>query len=970
MTTTILSQWLTKTSPQRASHAIAALLAMALIRVFVPSTEGALSHRYSFSEPAGATTVKDSAGTADGAVQGAAGFTGSGALTLQGTGGYVDLPNGIVSSLNNATFEAWVTFQGGGGAWQRIFDFGSNSNGEDQQGTGTTYLFLTPRVGTTGALRFALSRAQGAGESPVLNGPSALPIGQQSHVAVTYDFSNKTAKLFLNGRQVAAGAVVTELKTIQDVNNWLGRSNWPDAYFNGSFNEFRIYDTALSGLDVALSALAGPDSTQRPDPGALQSISLTVSSEMVRGRTQQASVSADYANITGIAVTTESGTTYQSSDANVVKVSASGLLEAVGTGTATLTASHGSKQATKNVQVVLAPTPPAVLKHRYSFTENSGDAAKDSVGTAHGTLIGATFTGDGKADFLQANSAYIDLPNGIISALTNASFEAWFTFDGEAGVWQRVFDFGNNANGEDQQGTGSTYLFMTSRVGGNGPLRFAATLDPNGTPREIPILDGPVLPTGTEVYVAVTYNVAGRTGKLYYNGAQASSGEVTIPLNQIQDVNNWLGRSNWPDAFFDGQFNEFRIYEGILSDQQIAVNAALGPNALGGELGALASLRMQVNTNALVLGGLSAQASVFADFQNVKNVIVTAFADTTYASSDVKVATVTPAGRIDPVGAGTATISATYQGKQATATVTVAGQAGPAARLVHRYSFSDAAGSTVVKDSAGTADGALVGTGTFAGGKLTLTGTDGYVDLPNGIISSLTNATFEAWVTWNSARTWERIFDFGNSTAGEDASGAGETYLFLTPLGGSGVVRFASTVNSGGGEMPVLNGAARLIAGQETHLVVTYNMALGVARLYVNGQRVASGAATIPLNTINDINNWLGRSQWNDPYLNGDFNEFRIYDGALSDTDVAASYAAGADALPAKEPPRVSFARSAAQLTISWPADATGFVLETAERLGPGAAWTSAGLTPKVEGGLNKLDVPITGTTRFYRLKK
>jgi hypothetical protein len=79
--------------------------------------------------------------------------------------------------------------------------------------------------------------------------------------------------------------------------------------------------------------------------------------------------------------------------------------------------------------------------------------------------------------------------------------------------------------------------------------------------------------------VVVTYNISDHIGKLYYNGALASSGEATVPLNQIQDVNNWLGRSNWPDAFFDGQFDEFRIHEGILTDQQIAIAAALGPNA-------------------------------------------------------------------------------------------------------------------------------------------------------------------------------------------------------------------------------------------------------------------------------------------------------------------------------------------------------------------------------------------------------
>jgi hypothetical protein len=47
---------------------------------------------------------------------------------------------------------------------------------------------------------------------------------------------------------------------LNDVNNWLGRSNWTsDANFDGSFNEFRIYDQALTASEIAASFAAGPD---------------------------------------------------------------------------------------------------------------------------------------------------------------------------------------------------------------------------------------------------------------------------------------------------------------------------------------------------------------------------------------------------------------------------------------------------------------------------------------------------------------------------------------------------------------------------------------------------------------------------------------------------------------------------------------------------------------------------------------
>src|SRR5207249_3082657 len=70
----------------------------------------ALIHRYSFNEPNGARTVADSIGSANGAVLGGAGFSGSGSLTLVGTNGYVNLPNGLISTLTNVTFETRVTW--------------------------------------------------------------------------------------------------------------------------------------------------------------------------------------------------------------------------------------------------------------------------------------------------------------------------------------------------------------------------------------------------------------------------------------------------------------------------------------------------------------------------------------------------------------------------------------------------------------------------------------------------------------------------------------------------------------------------------------------------------------------------------------------------------------------------------------------------------------------------------------------
>jgi hypothetical protein len=70
--------------------------------------------------------------------------------------------------------------------------------------------------------------------------------------------------------------------------------------------------------------------------------------------------------------------------------------------------------------------------------------------------------------------------------------------------------------------------------------------------------------------------------------------------------------------------------------------------------------------------------------------------------------------------------------------------------------------------------------------------------LPNGIISLLTNATSEIWLTWAGGAAWQRIWDFGNSTTAENTQGTASTSLYLTPVGAAPdpVVSFAAFKNA------------------------------------------------------------------------------------------------------------------------------------------------------------------------------
>src|SRR5204862_889005 len=95
--------------------------------------------------------------------------------------------------------------------------------------------------------------------------------------------------------------------------------------------------------------------------------------------------------------------------------------------------------------------------------------------------------------------------------------------------------------------------------------------------------------------------------------------------------------------------------------------------------------------------------------------------------------------------------------------------------LQNRYSFTADA-----SDSVGAANGTLVNNAVISGGAVVLDGQDSYVDLPNNLLTNLDSITMEAWVTDTGSANWARIWDFGNSSGGEDLQGGGLQYIFLS----------------------------------------------------------------------------------------------------------------------------------------------------------------------------------------------
>ncbi len=171
-------------------------------------------------------------------VQGLAGM--GKAMQFDGLNDYVNLPiASLLSTLTNATFTTWVNYSGTGGAWQRLFDFGTGD---------TNYMFLTPDTGG-GDVRFAIRTAT-VGEQ-LVTGSNALGTGWH-HVAVVIDAASMTLRLYQDGSLVDTGATTLLPKDLGTTTQiWLGRSQFTaDPFYNGAIDDFRIYNRALSESEV------------------------------------------------------------------------------------------------------------------------------------------------------------------------------------------------------------------------------------------------------------------------------------------------------------------------------------------------------------------------------------------------------------------------------------------------------------------------------------------------------------------------------------------------------------------------------------------------------------------------------------------------------------------------------------------------------------------------------------------------
>ena len=275
--------------------------------------------------------------------------------------------------------------------------------------------------------------------------------------------------------------------------------------------------------------------------------------------------------------------------------------------------------------------------------------------------------------------------------------------------------------------------------------------------------------------------------------------------------------------------------------------------------------------------------------------------------------------------------------------------------LALHLKFDESSGS-VAADSSGSARHAtLVNGPAFVAGRIDNAinfpaASSQYATLPSGIVSGFTDFTVSTWVKVNAFATWQRIFDFGTGTT---------NYMFLTTQYGTGgsAAKLRFGIRTATVAEQNVSGTIALVAGAWTHVAVTRSGT--TMRLYVNGSLAGSG--TIALNPSDlgvTTQNYLGKAQFNDPYLNAALDDFRLYSQALSASEIAL-YAS-----PLAAPQNLAATPGPLSLDLSWNAvpNATRYTVKYSTTSGGPYTALSTGL-PTTSQSHSELSY---GTTYYY----
>ena len=536
--------------------------------VFCQAPTNGLKLYYDFEAVSGGSVPDVSGNGAVGTFVGGAvvapGKTGSGVnfpTVVTPAADYIQLPNGITGSLTDFTVAAWVKMDATKD-WMRVFDFGAGTD---------HYMFLS---GNVSSVRFAFKNATGGSEEGI-SSTNPLPVGKWAHVAITCSYTGGvgTGKLYINGSVVGTNNAITITPAALDValgvptsQNYIAKSQWNDPGFNGTIDEFRIYNRAASNAEI-LQMMGVPSEL------VTQYFALNLGD-----------LSAVKSNLTLPATMGTNGVTVKWASANPGTIATNGTItrpetyDVIVTLTATLKLNTDTLVKTFTATVA-ALHPPSETLAKWNFANANISVVNDTivkvkdesgsnfVGTLKNVAKIRTIGKTVKYNVLDLGNkdGYFDMDTVIgkaIYSLSNYAVGAYFRIDPKYTELNNngnfLWNFSNMENVSDAAADKMGYLIgiLKSQNVKITPNRWEGEQGPGV---------GANAPKGGWHHFAYSQN--GTTGTIYLDGIAVKTATVTqIPANTLVKPGktgtnyNWLGRSCYTKNYGDVYLRQTLVY--------------------------------------------------------------------------------------------------------------------------------------------------------------------------------------------------------------------------------------------------------------------------------------------------------------------------------------------------------------------------------------------------------------------------
>ncbi len=774
---------------------------------------------------------------------------------FDGDSSYIEIPDDrTLRGMSELTVEAWVYTGTNFSYYPRILEKGA-------AGAGDTNISYALRIESgTQRLQFDLTTDSG-GANTYSN--SGLPFNQWNHIVGRYDGTE--TRVFVNGvRQSDNNAFTGKVLNVSGTPLHIGvdaHTSWGD-YWNGSIDEVKIYNIALSDQQIYANYVAGSNNktprvivSEDLDSSQHWYCSVTPNDGYIDGTTKNST----YVRINS--VPTHNTPTITPSSPNI---------------SSNLTCSWNSVSDINHDTVINITN---WYKNNKSITllylpfEGNGNEENnvtDYSGHEHnGTVILADWnrTGGkvgGAYRFYSTDSNYISIEDdGKLGGMNQLTIETW-VYANTKGDWDRIIEKGNTVLNRER-----AFVLETDSTA-DQKIYF----DLNTTTDFGQIYSDSALPKHEWVHLVVRYD--GHILKMFVNGIEQADTEIiTGKVLNLQNPIHIGSGAYYTSNSWNGSIDEVRFYNHSLSPQQIRANYQAGlvgkslKKIVSNELGADEEWLCSVTPNdgyeeAVTKNSTSIYLDNSAPTQSTPTITPTSPITTSNLTCNWQSVT-------DTEGEKVYNITSWLKNNRSV-------------MLVY-LPFEGGSNSTYTKDYSGLNNNGNVSSAIFGrsigkiGGGYEFDGNDDIID-----IGSDYDATESITVmTWIKPQRRQK----DNAKIVTQRNSADDSYVFALQYDSTEVVFFQAH------DSPVSTTTFNVTNSSWYHLAGTYDGR--VTRLFVNGVLIDSDLVSPVYSTSTNPITIGARISGGtiDHEFNGTIDEVKIYNYSLTSTEVYDEYIAG-----------------------------------------------------------------------------